>query len=101
MFEAEIANYLEVIKARDARCTSLRNTVSRALQMMKYPRLMELILRELSFDRLEYTWEERLDAVKKKIDLTAKEEAEVRDVGIVLCPKTLKQFYDHLRAAER
>jgi len=69
--------------------------------MMKYPRLMQLILRELSFDRLEYTWEQRLDAVKKQIDLTDKEEAEVRDVGIVLCPITLKEFYEHLRATER
>ena len=69
--------------------------------MMKYPRLMQLILRELSFDRLEYTWEQRSDAVKKQIDLTKKEEAEVRDVGIVLCPKTLREFYEHLRATER
>ena len=62
---------------------------------------MQLILRELSFDRLEYTWEQRSDAVKKQIDLTKKEEAEVRDVGIVLCPKTLREFYEHLRATER
>ena len=57
---------------------------------MKYPRLMQLILREIEFDRFEYTWEEKIAAVKQKIDLTSKEEQEVRDVGVVLCPSTLK-----------
>ena len=39
--------------------------------------------------------------MKQKIDLTPKEEAEVRDVGVILCPETLKEFYEHLREAER
>lgn len=60
MLEAEIENYLRTIEARDERITILVQTIRQALQMMKYPRLMKLIIRELSFDRFEYTWEDRL-----------------------------------------
>ena len=60
MMEAEIANYLRVINVRDDRINILKNTIRKALHMMKYPRLMQLILRELNFDRVEYTWEEKL-----------------------------------------
>ena len=101
MLEAEIANYLKSIEKRDERIETLISTIKKALQMMKYPRLMQLILREIEFDRFEFTWEEKIAAVKEKIDLTAKEEQEVRDVGVVLCPNTLKEFYEHLRAVER
>ena len=38
--------------------------------------------------------------MKKEIPLTLKEEQEIRDVGIVLCPKTLKEFYSYIRTAE-
>ena len=99
--EAEIATYLKTIKGRDERIAKLINTIEKALKIMKYPRLMQLIHRELSFDRFEYTWEEKLAEVKKQIDLTAKEEAEINEAGIILCPKTLKEFYDHIRDAER
>lgn len=67
---------------------------------MQHPRLMQLITRELNFDRFEYSWEEKLQAVKQEINLTHKEEQEIREVGIVLCPKTLKEFYTYLRGAE-
>ena len=45
---------------------------------MQHPRLMQLITRELNFDRFEYTWEEKLDAAKKEIDLSRAEEDEIR-----------------------
>ena len=64
MMEAEIANYLRVINVRDDRISILKNTIRKALHMMKSPRLMQLILRELNFDRVEYTWEEKLAQVK-------------------------------------
>ena len=68
--------------------------------MMKHPRLIQMINREVNFDRFEYTWEQKLDQVKQEIPLTVKEEQEIRDVGIVLCPKTLKEFYGYIRSAE-
>ena len=40
----------------------------------------------MKFDRFEYTWEEKLDIARKEINLTEKEEKEIRDVGVVLCP---------------
>ena len=101
MMEAEIANYLKVIDARDDRITKLISTIGKVFTLMRYPRIMELIHRELSYDRHDFTWEEKLAEVKKKINLTAKEESEISDVGIILCPETLKEFYEHLRAAER
>ena len=57
MFEAEIQNYLGVIKVRDNRIETLKETIRKALKMMRYPRLMELIVREHEFDKFEYTWE--------------------------------------------
>ena len=62
---------------------------------------MQLIHRELTYDRFEYTWGEKMAEVKKVIELTAKEEAEINEVGVILCPKTLKEFYEHIRARER
>ena len=62
---------------------------------------MHLVTRELSFDRLEYTSEERLTAAKKEINLTEKEEKEIHDMGFILCPRTLKELYTYTRAAER
>lgn len=101
MMDAEIAGYLKTLVAKDNRIALLISTIKKALQMMKYPRLMELIHRELTYDRFEYTWEEKLAVVKQQIDLNAKEESEIRDAGIMLCPQTLKEFYDHLRSSER
>jgi len=62
---------------------------------------MQLITRELNFDKFEYTWEEKLEAVKQEIQLTAQEEKEIRDAGIVLCPATFREFFSSLRAAEK
>ncbi len=100
MFEAEIKNYLAIIVGKDRRIEILLQTIRKSLAMMQHPRLMQLITRELNFDRMDYTWEEKLVAVKQEINLTRKEEQEIRDVGIVLCPKTLKEFYTYLRGAE-
>jgi len=100
MFEAEIANYLKIISGKDRRIVILLQTIRKSLAMMQHPRLMQLITRELNFDRFEYSWEEKLQAVKQEINLTHKEEQEIREVGIVLCPKTLKEFYTYLRGAE-
>ena len=101
MFEAEIANYLKTIEARDEQISKLTTTIRKALHLMKYPRIMQLIHRELYFDRYEYSIEEKLAAVKEQIDLTPKEEDEIKEIGIVLCPQTLREFYEHLRCTER
>lgn len=100
MYEAEIASYLKIISGKDQRILILLQTIRKSLAMMQHPRLMQLITRELNFDRFEYSWEEKLQAVKQEISLTHKEEQEIREVGIVLCPKTLKEFYTYLRGAE-
>ena len=101
MFEAEIQNYLRVIKARDNRIEKLKETIRKALKMMKYPRLMELIVREHEFDKFEYTWEQKIDLAKKEAHLIEKEEKEIRDKGVILCPRTTKELYDHVRATEK
>ena len=64
LMEAEILKYLKIIQARESHIDKLKDTIRKALKMMKYPRLMKLIHRELSFDRLEYTWSEKLAEVK-------------------------------------
>ena len=94
MFEAEIQNYLGVIKVRDNRIEQLKETIRKALKMMRYPRLMELIVRENDFDRFEYTWEQKIDLAKNEAHLTEKEEKEIRDKGIVLCPRTTRELCD-------
>ena len=100
MYDAEIINYLSIIAGKDKRVKVLKETVSKALKMMQHPRLMKFINREMNFDRFEYTWEQKLDMAKREINLSKKEEKEVQDVGIVLCPKTLKEFYTYIRSAE-
>ena len=64
MYEAEIAQYFRVIESKEKRIKILVQTIKKALQMMQHPRLMQLITRELKFDRFEYTWEEKLEAAK-------------------------------------
>ena len=101
LMEAEILKYLKIIQARESHIDKLKDTIRKALKMMKYPRLMKLIHRELSFDRLEYTWSEKLAEVKQQIDLTVKEEAEIKEIGMVLCPETLCEFFQNLRKTEQ
>ena len=55
MYDVEIANYLRVIAGKDKRIDVLIQTIRKALKMMQHPRLMQLITRELNFDRFEYT----------------------------------------------
>ena len=93
MYDAEIQKYLQALNLKDVRIQELKEAIKKALKMMQHPRLMQLVTRELNFDRFEYTLEQKLDAAKQEINLTEKEEKEVRDVGIVLCPQTLKEFY--------
>ena len=40
MFDAEIANYLKIIEARDEHIQKLIATIRKALHLMKYPRIM-------------------------------------------------------------
>ena len=40
MYEAEIRNYLSIIGNKDDRIIKLRETIKKALRMMKHPRLM-------------------------------------------------------------
>ena len=47
--------------------------------MMQHPRLMQLIMREVKYDRFEYTWQKKLEITKKEIDLTEKEEREINE----------------------
>jgi len=70
MYDAEIANYLKIISNKDSRIVILLQTIRKSLAMMQHPRLMQLITRELNFDRHEYSWEEKLQAVKQEISLT-------------------------------
>ena len=97
MYDKEIDKYLEIIKGKDKRIDYLKQAIKSALKMMQHPRLMQLITRELNFDRYEYTQEQKLEAVKQIVQLTGKEEQEIRDMGIVLCPQTLSEFYSYLR----
>lgn len=101
LYDAEIQQYLRVISGKDHRIDQLLITIRKACKMMEHPRLMQLIIRELNFDRFEYTWEERLAVAKQEINFTPAEEAEIRQMGIVLCPETLKEFYTYVRAAEK
>ena len=100
MYDAEIENYMRIIKGKDARIGQLTDTVKKALRMMQHPRLMQLVVRELHYDRIEYTWEQRLTAAKKEMQFTAKEEKEIHDMGIVLCPRTMKELFTYARAKE-
>ena len=100
LYDVEIEQYLSVISGKDKRIEYLLTTIRKALKMMEHPRLMHLITREMNFDRFEYTWEQRLEKAKQEIDMSKEEEAEIRKMGIVLCPKTLKEFYTYVRAAE-
>ena len=68
LMEAEIANYLKTIERRDERIAVMASTIKKSLSMMKYPRLMQLILREIHFDRFEYTWEEKLEIAKELVE---------------------------------
>ena len=99
-YDVEIKQYLSVIAGKDKRISYLISTIRKTLKMMQHPRLMQLATRELNFDKIEYTWEEKLNAAKKEINLTKKEEDEIKEMGIVLCPNTLKEFYSYVRSAE-
>ena len=68
--------------------------------MMQHPRLMKLVHREVNFDRYEYTQEEKQIMTKIAINLSKKEEKEIKDGGVELCPKTIKELYTHIRASE-
>ena len=57
MLEAEIEKYLSVLTAKDLRIEELIGAIKKALKMMQHPRLMQLITRELNYDRYEYTFE--------------------------------------------
>lgn len=100
MYDAEIDSYMRIMRGKDARIGELADTVKKALRMMQHPRLMQLVVRELHYDRIEYTWEQRLAAAKKEMDFSAKEEKEIRDMGIVLCPRTMKELFAYARAKE-
>ena len=100
-YEKEIEMYLGSLGKKDERLDELQNAIRKALKMMQYPRLMQLITRELNYDRLEYTAEEKISLADAKLHLTEKEENEIRDCGIVLCPQTLTDFYTVLRRTEQ
>ena len=57
LYDAEIEQYLSVISGKDRRIGYLLTTIRKALKMMEHPRLMQLITRELNYDRFEYTYE--------------------------------------------
>lgn len=55
LYDAEIQNYLKVISGKDRRIKILKQTIQKALKMMEHPRLMQMVQREIKFDRFEYT----------------------------------------------
>ena len=101
VYELEIKNYLNVITNKDDRIKQLTNTIKKALKMMQHPRLMQLIMREVKYDRFEYTWQKKLEITKQEIDLTEKEEREINEQGVYLCPQTFKELYQTIRDSEK
>lgn len=47
--------YLSALSKKDLRIEDLLSAIRKALKMMQHPRLMQLITRELNFDRFAYT----------------------------------------------
>lgn len=55
IYEKEIKMYLAALSKKDVRIEDLLTAIRKALKMMQHPRLMQLITRELNYDRFEYT----------------------------------------------
>ena len=71
------------------------------LSVMKFPRLVKLVQRELEYDKIDLTREQKLQAIMDQIDLTEKEKEEVKNLGLILCPQTIKDFYCQVREVEK
>ena len=67
---------------------------------MRYPRLVKFVQRELDYDRLNYTRDERVEEIRQKVELNENEMQEIENLGLVLCPETVEELYKTIRDTE-
>ena len=67
---------------------------------MRYPRLVKFVQRELDYDRVDYTREQRMEEIRQKCDLNEYEMQEIENLGLVLCPETVQELYKTIRDTE-
>ena len=99
----ELKFHKAIIVNKEKRIEEVTAATRHAIKMMEHPRLMQLLHRQIEFEKQDYTEEQYFEELKRdhNIELTNKELKELALLEHTLCPQTTGELYRSIRAAER